>query len=141
MFSLSWVCIFKQWLSVKISQSMCIFWKMCRYPVKNNTNIILMQIINHISKIFRRSITRSRCIISCHLITPGAIIWILRNSHQFHVCISHILYIFCDSLCKFTICIESFIFSSRMSHPRTHMHFINRHWVRFLIPLFSFLHP
>ena len=70
MLSLSRICILKSRCSVKISQSVSILREMCRNPVKNHTNPIPVQIIDHISKIFRCSISGSRCIITGYLISP-----------------------------------------------------------------------
>ena len=141
MLALSRIWIFECRCSVKICQTMCIFREMRRYPVKNNTDIILMKVIHHICKIFRCSIACSWCIISGYLISPGTVKWMLCDSHQLNMSISHLFYILCNCFCKLTICIKSFIFSSRMSHPGTHMYFINRHWFFFVIPFLTSSHP
>ena len=76
MFPLLRICIFKGSCAVKVSESVCIAWKMCRYPVKDYANLILMEVIDHICEIFRRTITGGRSIISGHLISPGAVKWV-----------------------------------------------------------------
>ena len=67
---ISRICILKSRCSVKISQSVSILREMCRNPVKNHTNPIPVQIIDHISEIFRCSISGSRCKITSYLISP-----------------------------------------------------------------------
>ena len=76
MFPFLRICIFKGSCAVKVSESVCIAWKMCRYPVKDYANLILMEVIDHICEIFRRTITGGRSIISGHLISPGAVKWV-----------------------------------------------------------------
>ena len=46
MFALSWIRILKSRRSVKIRQSMRVSGEMCGYPVKNNPNIVPMQMID-----------------------------------------------------------------------------------------------
>ena len=95
MLALFWIRILVNTSTVKFCQSVCISREMCRYPVKDNTDFLFMQIIYHISKIFRRTISGSRCIISGYLIPPGAIKRMLRNPHQLYMRITHFLHIFC----------------------------------------------
>ena len=141
MFSQSWICIFVRRCSVKICQSVCILREMCRYPVENDTDFISMQIIDHPCKIFRRPISGCRCIVSGHLISPGSVKRMLGNSHQFHMCVTHFFYVFGNCPGKFSICIESFIFPSRMTHPGTNVCLIDRHWLVLMIPGLSTCHP
>ena len=70
MFSLSRIFMFIYCCTVKICEALCIFRKMCRYPVQNNSNLITVQIIDHILEILNRTITGGWCIISCDLISP-----------------------------------------------------------------------
>ena len=81
MFSLSRICMLIYCSSVKIHQTMGIFREMCRYPVKNNADLILVEIIDHIFEILRCSVSGSRCIISGYLISPGTIKRMLGDSH------------------------------------------------------------
>ena len=89
------------------------------------------------------SITGSRCEISCHLISPGAIKRMFCNSHQFHMSISHFQYIVCKTVGNLFIVIKSFriCFTGRMFSPGTRMHFINKHGLFFDIFPASCFHP
>ena len=93
MLSLSGILMLVHCSSVKVCQTMGIFWKMCRHPVKDNSDLIAMKIINHIFEILRCSITGGRSIISGHLISPGSVKGMLCNSHQLYMGISHLLHI------------------------------------------------
>ena len=87
-----------------------------------------MEVIDHPSKILRRTVTGRRSIISGHLIAPGAVKRIFRNSHQFDMRIAHLFDIGTERFCKFAVCIKPRIFLiARMAHPGARMHFINTH--------------
>ena len=67
------ICLFAALLSAvpsKFARPCASFGKMCRYPVQNNSNLITVQIIDHILEILNRTITGGWCIISCDLISP-----------------------------------------------------------------------
>ena len=55
--------------------------------------------------------------------------------------VSHLFYIFYDRLGELSVCVESFIFPSRVTHPRTHMNFIDRHRILLMIPCLPRFHP
>ena len=141
MLSLSRIRIFKCRRTVKISQSMGILWKMRRYPVQDHTDAIPVQIINHIGKILRCPVTGSRRIISGYLIPPGSVKRMLCNPHQFYMSVSHLFHIICDRMCELAICIKSFLFGTRITHPGAHMYLIDRQRILLLIPLFPLLQP
>ena len=141
MLALSRICIFKCRRSVKVRQPMRILWKMRRYPVQDHTDAIPVQIIDHIGKILRCPVTGSRRIISGYLIPPGSVKRVLRNPHQLHMGIPHLLHIIRNRMSKFTIGIKSLILCARMTHPGAHMYLIDRQRILLLIPLFPLLQP
>ena len=102
-----------------------------------------MQIVYQILELRRRTIARSGRIIPCHLISPGAVKGMFRNSHQLHMGISHLFHIIRQGMGKLLVRIESLfiLLCSRVLHPGTGMHFIDGHssvsWVM-LRPVF---HP
>ena len=126
-FALSWICIFIYTASVKVRKPMCIFWKMCWYPVKYYTNILAVHIIHKIHKILRTSVSCCWCIISCNLITPWTIKRILGNSHKLYMCISHIWYILGKVWCYITVIHITVLCTIFLLLPRTKMTFIYRH--------------
>ena len=105
--SLSRVFMFINSRSVKVCKSVCILREMCRNPVKNNTYLVAMKIIDHIFEIFCCSVAGSRCIITGYLIAPGAIKRVLCNSHKFDMGIAHFLYISSQLMCQFAIIVKS----------------------------------
>ena len=141
MFSKTRIRMFKNTFSIKPSKSMGIGCKVSRNPIQNYTDVMLMQLIDKIHEIIRRSVTGGRCIVSGHLITPGSIKRMLSNSHQFNMSIFHFCQVFHNAVCKLTIIVESLLFRTWMTHPGTNMTLINCHWLFIIILQITFLHP
>ena len=75
----------EQMSTVKPMQAMCISWKVCRDPIKNDPNVMLMKIIDEEFEIIGRPISRSRSKKSRYLVTPRRIIWVFHDWHQLNV--------------------------------------------------------
>ena len=136
----SGIGIFKQCLAVKICQTVGVLWKMGRYPVQNDTDLIAMQRVDQICKILRCSVTGGRCIIAGYLIAPGAVKRMLCDSHQLDVGIFQFFQIFYDTIRKFSVIIKS-ILRFRMLHPGTDVTLINCNRRFFRILRASFFNP
>ena len=65
----------------------------------------------------------------------------LGHSHKLHMGIAHVFNILSDCLCKFSVCVKTFILSSRMTHPGPQVYLINRHWIYLVIPCLTRFHP
>ena len=89
MLSLSRILVFIQCCTVKTSQSKLILRKMCRYPVQNNANAMIMHIIHKIHEVRRCTVSGCRSIIAGYLIAPGTIKRMLRKTDQLHMRITH----------------------------------------------------
>ena len=143
MFSFSRICIFIQAGSVKLCQSEGISREMSRYPVENDSDLILVEIVYKELEVFRRSVTGSRSKIIGHLISPGSIKRMLCNSHKLHMGVSHLLHILGQFHCQFPVVVISVLvlFRRLMSSPGTRMHFVDKHRTLLIIELFAFFHP
>ena len=128
MLSFARVCVFIGCSTIKLCQSMCIFWEMCRHPVKDHANLVLMAFVDQMCKILRCSVAGRRCKISCYLISPRKIIWIFCDRHQFNMCISHLSKIRDQHVRDLTIIIKFSLFFLRHS-PCSKMQLIDRHWL------------
>ena len=93
MLSLSRIRILIKAGAVKLSQSEGVSREMCRYPVEDDTNLMFMQIIHKELKILCGTVTGSRCKIAGYLISPGTVKRMLRDTHQFHMGVTHILHV------------------------------------------------
>ena len=142
-FALSWVCMLINSSPVEVGKTMCILGKMCRYPVKDDSDFLSVQIVYHVFKVLWSSITGSRCIVARYLIAPGAIKWMLCNSHQLHMGVTHFLHIGGQLLSCFPVIIKALfvVLCGRMLHPGAKMNFVNGHGVLCLIKFLPVPHP
>ena len=142
MLSHSWICILIQACTIKLCKSMGIFWKMRRYPVQDHTDFILVALVDKICKVLRFSVAGSRCIISGHLISPGTIKRILRNTHQLNVCVPHFFYIWDQIGYEIPVTVKSFIIPARMTFPGARMNLVDCHRLCIhILFFFTILHP
>ena len=87
--------------------------------------------------------TGGRCVITGHLIAPGTVKRMLCDSHQFHMGIAHIFYIFYERMGKLLIAVETVLGVRivRVLFPGTRMHLINAHRLFVRIFLGPLRHP
>ena len=129
--------------SVKIGQTMSILGEVSRHPVQDHADLVLVHIVHKIFEIFRSPVTGGRCIVPGHLIAPGSVEWMLRDTHQFDMSVAHIFHILCQTFRRLPVGIKAFLifFRPGMFHPGTKMHFINGHCILFLVELYAVSHP
>ena len=122
--SLSRVKMLVQTRSVKRRKSEGIAREVCRYPVENNTNVVLVHRIHKIAEVIRRSVSCCRCIIARYLIPPGLVKRMLHHWHQFYMGVAELFDVRSQHrsdlavVIKFTAIVRFF--------PGAKMHFINR---------------
>src|SRR5258707_13528030 len=102
MFPFAWIGVLIKMSAVKESQSMIIPRKVRGYPVKENTNTLLMHIIHKVLKVFRRTETTGWRIVARYLVPPRAVVRELGNRHQFDRSESLILAYLCQRKRQFT---------------------------------------
>ena len=81
LFVLAFTCIrvFIEVSAIEVAQCVTIFWKMGWNLVQEDADSLLVHVIHEILKVFRGAKAAGRRIISCGLVTPGAIIGILGD--------------------------------------------------------------
>ena len=122
--SLSRVKMLVQTRSVKCRKSEGIAREVCRYPVENNTNVVLMHRIHKIAEVIRRSVSCCRCVIARYLITPGFIERMLHHRHQLNMGVAELFHIRSQHRSDLTVVIK---FTAIVRFfPGAKMHFINR---------------
>ena len=143
MLALLWVCILIQRLAVKVCQTVFVTRKMCRNPVQNDTDFMLMQIIDEVHKVLRRAVAGCRRIISRDLIAPRAVKRMLCDANQLDVSISHLLEIGDQLRRQLAEVIKSRIvlIFRRVLFPRARMHLINCHRLLLEFGLCAFVNP
>ena len=135
--------------SVKAGQAISIPGKMCRNPVQNHANPLLMKIIHKIHKVIRCSVTAGRRIVTSHLISPGSVKRMFHHRHQFHMSIAHLLYILSQPWGNLPVIIEfraddllpALIHGNRFADPGTQMQLVNGHRLCLGITLLPRTHP
>ena len=122
--SLSRVKMLVQTRSIKRRKSEGIAREVCRYPVENNTNVVLVHRIHKIAEVIRRSVSCCRCVIACYLITPGFIERMLHHRHQLNMGVAELFHIRSQHRSDLTVVIK---FTAIVRFfPGAKMHFINR---------------
>ena len=100
---------------------------MCGHPVENHADSRIVQRVDEVTKIIRRTEARRRRVKTAHLIAPGAVKRIFGNRHQFDMRVSHALYVRGKFVRRFTV---REIAPVIMFHERAEMHFIDIHGAR-----------
>ena len=122
--SLSRVKMLVQTRSIKRRKSEGIAREVCRYPVENNTNVVLVHRIHKIAEVIRRSVSCCRCVIARYLIPPGLVKRMLHHWHQFYMGVAELFHIRSQHRSDLTVVIK---FTAIVRFfPGAKMHFINR---------------
>ena len=79
MFAAAWVTVFIQFSAIKPGQGMRILGEVCRHPVKQDTDIVLVAIVNEKAEIIRLTETAGRRKVACRLVAPGSVQRMLGN--------------------------------------------------------------
>ena len=132
------VLIFITLGTVKLIQSLFILWKMCRYPVDDNTDIVFMELVDEIHQILRCSVARGCSKISGHLVSPGRVVRVFGNRHQFDVGVAHLLDIN-HHLIRHLAVIKKL--SILILTPGAQVDLINIDWFPYMILQLAFFHP
>ena len=89
--------------AIKEAQPVLISGEMRGHPVQNHANSLLVQIVNKIHEVLRRAIAAGGSEVSCGLVSPGAIEGMLHDGQKLHMGKSHLLDIFSELRCQFTV--------------------------------------
>ena len=142
MLALSGIRILIQRLAVEVRQTMGVLGKMGRNPIQDDTNLLLMQVIDQIHEILRAAMAGGGRIVAGHLVTPGTVEGMLRDAHQLHMGITHLMDIIRQRVCQLPIVIIPVLIGTMgMLLPGARMHFIDGHGLFLRILLFPLLHP
>ena len=91
MLALSRIGVLVERLSVEIRKAEGIPREMRRHPVKNHADARRVQCVDKSLKFRRAPVAGSRRVVAGHLIAPTPVKRILRNAHEFHMGIAHVL--------------------------------------------------
>ncbi len=85
---LSRIKVLVQACSVESGKTERITREVCRYPVEDNADSVLMHRVHKVTEVIRCSVSCGRCVITRHLITPGLVQRMFHHRHQFYMCIA-----------------------------------------------------
>ncbi len=125
MASLSGIPVLIEACPVKVGQPVHIPGKMGRHPVQNNPYPGLVEFIDKIHKVFRRTVSGGGSIIPHHLVSPGGVEGMLHHRHQLHMGVPHLLHIGNQPGCDFTVI--GIGLSLRGIRHRAQVHLVHAH--------------
>ena len=140
-FPFSGVSVLIEGFSVEFREAVGVPGKMGRHPVKNDADAFFMQVIDEIHEFLWRPVTGGRGKIARDLISPGAVVRMLRDAHQLDVGVSHIGYVIRQFLCSFHICIAAVFLRSVFPAPGSKVNLVNAYWRVQGIGAPPFFHP
>ena len=112
MLALTRILVLIELCSVETCKTCGVFREVSRYPVKDDADSLLMEIVDHVLEVVRSSVAGCRCIIARDLISPGSVKRMLGNTHQLDMSVAHVLAVIGCFLSELTIIIEAFLASS-----------------------------
>src|SRR5580704_15042205 len=71
--------------AVEISEAVSVGREVCRNPVEDHADAVLVQVVDQIHEILRRAITRCWREVARGLISPGAEKWVFHHGEKFNV--------------------------------------------------------
>ena len=109
--------------TVEAHQTFLILREMRRYPVENDRDSVLMEMIHEEFKICRCAEPAGHRIVAYDLISPGIIQRMLEDRHELYMRVPHLLTILRQILRNLTVVHEISVF---MPLPGSQMHFVDR---------------
>ena len=122
--------------AVKVGKAVLILGEMRRDPVHDHADIIPVQSVDQIGKVFRSAVTGSRRVIARDLIAPGGVERILHQRHQLDMRIAHLLAVLRKSVRQIAV-LCAFI-AERF--PRAGVQLVNAHRAVHKVALRAFFH-
>jgi len=71
--------------SIEIAKTRLILWEMCRNPIQNHSNSVLMEMVHEIHEVAWRPKPAGRSEVAGRLVSPRTIEGMLHNWKQFNV--------------------------------------------------------
>src|SRR5215475_7764204 len=140
MIALARVGMLVQMCSVEESQAMLIGGEVRWHPVENHADAALVQRIDEVHQILRRTIVAGRSEVAGGLIAPGAEKRVIHDRQKLHMRVSQLFKIIRQLRRQLAIGKRAIILFGHPS-PGTHVHFVNRHGLIESVVLTTRRHP
>ena len=128
MLALSRIGILIQGLAVEIRQAVGVPGEMGGNPVQDHADFFLMQVIHQVHEVLGAAVAGGGSVIARHLIAPGAVEGMLRDSHQLHMGIAHLGDVIRQAFGQLPVIVEAVLVRTvGMLFPGTRMHLVDGH--------------
>ena len=126
MLALAGIGMFVKVRAVEMRQREKILGEMCRHPVHENADAVLVERVHQIHEILRRAVTMRRRVEAGDLITPGTVERIFRQRHELHMREAHFLDVGHQFPGEFPV-VQRPVAVIRVPPPRAEVQFIDQH--------------
>ncbi len=112
--------------AVEVSKAVPVGREVRRDPVENNRQIVLVQVVDQVHEILRRSVTRRRSEVSRGLISPGTVERMLHDREQFDVGESQLVHVVGEAGRDLAVG-EGTVVLFGDAHPGAEVNLVDRH--------------
>ena len=110
-----------------------------RHPVQDHADPGLMQRVDKVHEVLRRSVAACGSVITGYLVAPGFVQRMFHNRHQLDMRVAHLFDIFHEHGSNLTVIVE--ISAVVGLSPGTEVHLIDIHRILLALQFFALLHP
>ena len=125
-FALARVGVFVTGGAVETSECMCVLGEVCRNPVENHADFVLVAEINKVAELVGRAVAARGRVVTRDLVAPGFVERMFCNRQKFNVRVAHFLEVGDEAFCKF-VPIEESVRVCWVAAPGTGVDFVNVH--------------
>src|SRR5450631_2228250 len=119
------VCVLVKMRAVEVGQAVSIGREVRRYPVEDDPDAVLVQVVDQIHEILRRAVARSGSEVSGGLVSPGPVKGMLHHGQELDVSETQLADVFGEAGRGFAVGQGTVVIFGD-AHPRAQVHFVNR---------------
>ena len=141
MFPFAGVGVLVEGLPIEVRQPVGILWKVGGNPVQDDADALAVEIIDQVHKFLGRAVAGGGGKISRNLIAPGGVQGVLRDAHQLHMGVAHLLNVGGQLVGGLGVGVKSVLLRPVFLFPGTQMDFVDAHGIFDGIFPGPFFHP
>src|SRR6516164_565684 len=111
--------------AVEVGEAMLIVGKMRGHPVEDDSDVVLMEVVDEIHEVLRGAESRTGREISSDLVTPGAVERVLHDGQELNMSEAELVDVIGEAGREFTVGVPAVV--GFMADPGAEMDFIDRH--------------
>ena len=112
--------------AVETSESVCVLGEVCRNPVENHADFVLMAEIDKVAELVGRAVAARGGVVTRDLVAPGFVERMFCNRQKFYVRVAHFLEVRNEAFGEF-VPVEEAVRVRWVATPGTGMDFVNVH--------------